>query len=61
MYHNSVYIKKCWALAPISFELPHIWPTAAILDFEIQVVSLDSSFSMVLRKFFTKGDLCIMI
>ena len=37
-----------------------IWPTAAILNFEIQLVSLDICY-MVLRNFYTKRDLCIMI
>ena len=35
--------------------------TAAILDFEIQLVSLDIFVPMALRKFHAKGDICIMI
>ena len=39
------------------------WPTAATLDLEIQLVSLDNynSFPMALRSLNTKGDICIMI
>jgi len=36
------------------------WPPAAILDFRIQLVSLDNFCSMVPRNFYAKGDLCIM-
>ena len=39
------------------------WPPSAILDFKIQLVSLDKFVSMALRlrSFHAKGDLCIMI
>jgi hypothetical protein len=36
------------------------WPPAAILDFEIELDSLDKKNSMALRNFHAKGDLCNM-
>ena len=50
--------KSLWAMDQPCFP---IWPPVAILNFEIQLVSLDISFSMVLRNFYTKKDHCIMI
>ena len=57
-YHNSIYDKKSLGCGSAMF---FICPTAAILNFEIQLVSLNISFSMVLRNFYAKWDLCIMI
>ena len=51
-------IKSLWAMGRSYFL---IWPTVAIFNFEIQLVFLDISFSMVLRSFYTKGYLCITI
>ncbi len=36
------------------------WPPSAILDFGIERVSLDNFFSITMRNFYAKGDLCIM-
>ena len=57
MYHNGLYGNKFWAMRGPCYP---IWPTAAILDFDIQLVSLDISFPMALGSFYAKGDLCIM-
>ena len=36
------------------------WPPAAILDFMMQLVSLDKKFPKVLKNICAKGNLCIM-
>ena len=38
-----------------------LWPMTAILDFKIQFVFLNISFSTILRSFYSKGEVCIMI
>ena len=54
MYHNSFYGKKFLGYGRASFGL---WPTAALLNFQIQLVSLNISFSMVPGAFIPKGTI----
>ncbi len=42
-----------------SLAMSQPWTTGAILDFEIQLVSLDIFVPMALRNFHAKGDICI--
>ena len=58
MYYNSFYDKTFLCNG---FSCFPIWPTAAILDFKIQLVFFNISFSMVLWSLYAKGEIYIMI
>ena len=57
MYHSSFYGKKFLVMGHTSSV---IWPTAAIMNVKIQLVSLNNYFPVGLCSFYTKGDLCIV-
>ena len=60
MYLNSFYDKMflCYGLRACF----RLWPTAAILEFKIQLLSLNISFfSIAPRSFYIEWDLGIMI
>ena len=55
-YVDDIYDKKSLGYGPALFS-----NMADGGHLELQLVSLDISFSMVLRNFYTKGDHCIRI